>query len=177
MSHYASYLKKDSPDKLGSVGRHDVYISIHESNSRDGTKEFLSGFDQTLANLGIGHRISMIDDSEFGSSGRPDWPYDTSTERIAFLSSCRNKAMESIQSPDDQVRIPDWAEYTKIIFLDDIVFKWQDIIELIVTKLPVRADEGGGEGRGEGKEDYHLACAMDFGSTGMSLPFSLCGVT
>lgn len=67
--------------------------------------------------------------------------------------------MEPIQSIDDDIRIPDWRDYTKVIFLNDIRFKWQDIIKLILTELPGSANQG---------EGYDLACAMDFGSSGTS---------
>ena len=83
------------------------------------------------------------------------WPYGTSPERISFLAKCRNKAMEPLQSPDDKVRLPDWRDYTKIIFLNDIRFMWKDVVRLILTELP--------QSQGVG---YDLACAMDFGSSG-----------
>jgi hypothetical protein len=67
--------------------------------------------------------------------------------------------MEPIQSTDDDVRIPDWRDYTKVIFLNDIRFKWEDIVKLILTELPGAASEENG---------YDLACAMDFGSSGTS---------
>lgn len=133
------------------MGRHDVFISIYESNSWDGTKEYLTEFDQSLAQLGVDYRIISVDNDP-GKS----WAYGTSPERIAFLAKCRNKAMEPLQSDDDQVRIHNWHDYTKVLFLNDIRFTWQDMVKLITTKV-----EGSEEA-----EDYDLACATDFGSSG-----------
>lgn len=139
------------------VGRHDVYVSIYESNSFDGTKPFLHGFNTSLTDLGISHRINMVD-KDLDSK----WPYGTSPERISFLAKCRNKALEPLQSPDKAVRVPDWMDYTKIIFLNDIRFQWEDIVELILTDT--------GDGKSNRREGYDLACAMDYGSAGTLLP-------
>lgn len=136
------------------MGRYDVYVSVYESNSWDGTKEFLKRFDNSLTDLGVKHRIVTVDNDP----GK-HWPYGTSPERIAFLAKCRNKAMEPIQSADDDVRIPDWQDYTKLLFLNDIRFQWQDIVTLIGTK-------GEGDEKRDGEPDYDLACAMDYGSSG-----------
>lgn len=107
-----------------------------------------------MTRLGVDHRIlSVADDPGH------QWPYGTSPERIAFLAKCRNKAMEPIQDPDQALRIPDWREYTKVLFLNDIHFRWQDMVKLILTRL---------EGQSEG-EEYDLACAMDFGASGTAL--------
>lgn len=132
------------------MGRENLFISIYESNSRDRTQTFLHGFDQSLSNLNVDHRILTVENDPGAQ-----WPYGTSPERIKFLAHARNMAMEPLQSPDDSVRLPDWEGFTKVIFLNDIQFRWQDIVRLIGTRI-------------EGKEDeeYDLACAMDFGSSG-----------
>jgi hypothetical protein len=64
--------------------------------------------------------------------------------------------LEPLQSPNNSIRLPDWQKYTKVIFLNDIVFRWQDIIELIASRV-----EGENEDKG-----YDLACAMDFTASG-----------
>lgn len=110
----------------------------------------MHGFNQSLSELNVRHRILSIDNDPGAQ-----WPYGTSPERIQFLAHTRNMAMEPIQSPDDSVRLPDWQEYTKVIFLNDIEFRWQDIVNLITTRIEGQEDEG-----------YDLACAMDFGSSG-----------
>jgi hypothetical protein len=83
------------------------------------------------------------------------WPYGTSPQRIEFLARLRNKAMEPIQSADSDVRIENWGEFTKVIYLNDIRFEWEDIVRLIATRV-----------EGKENEDYDVACAMDFGEYG-----------
>lgn len=131
------------------VGRHDVFLSIYESKSGDETQALLHGFNQSMANLDVNHRILSVQDDPGGQ-----WPYGTAPERIQFLAHARNMALEPLQSPDNSIRLPNWQEYTKIIFLNDIVFRWQDIVDLIATRV---------EGEEEG---YDMACAIDYGSSG-----------
>ncbi|WVQ93720.1 hypothetical protein IAU59_000797 [Kwoniella sp. CBS 9459] len=132
------------------LGREDVFVSIYESNSRDRTKSLLSVLNNTLTNLSISHRIVTAEDNKHW------WPYQTSSERIAYLASARNKALEPIQSADDNVRIPDWEGYTKVLFLNDIWYSWQSMARLLDTKV-----------QGEEEEEYDQACAMDFFASGL----------
>lgn len=133
-----------------TVGKHNVFVSIYESNSRDGTVAHLQAFDKTLADAHIRRRII----TNFHDPGA-DWPYGTSPERIEFLARARNRVMEPLQSEHDGIRLDDWESFTKVIFLNDILFKWQDMMELIETRL-------------DDSDGYDLACAMDFGSAGKS---------
>ena len=64
--------------------------------------------------------------------------------------------MEPLQSPDDSVRLPDWNEFTKVIFLNDVLFDWPAIVRLLGTSVD------GGEA------DYDLACGIDYGQSGES---------
>ncbi|WVF66089.1 hypothetical protein IAT40_000828 [Kwoniella sp. CBS 6097] len=132
------------------LGREDVFVSIYESNSRDRTKSLLSVLNNTLTNLSISHRIVTAEDNKHW------WPYQTSSERIAYLANARNKALEPIQSADDAVRIPDWEGYTKVLFLNDIWYSWQSMARLLDTKV-----------EGEEDEEYDQACAMDFFASGL----------
>lgn len=135
------------------MGRHNLFLSIYESNSSDGTQNFLNGFRSSLTDLDVRYRILSVDNDP-GSQ----WPYGTSPERIQFLAHARNMAIEPLQSQDDSIRLLDWQEFTKVIFLNDIQFRWQDIVSLIATRI-------------KGEEDlaYDLACSMDFGSSGKSV--------
>jgi hypothetical protein len=67
-------------------------------------------------------------------------------------------AMEPLQSSDDLIRVGNWQDFTKVIFLNDVQFRWQDIINLISTRI-----------KGKEDQEYDLACAMDFGSSGKSV--------
>jgi hypothetical protein len=90
------------------------------------------------------------------------WPYGTSPQRIEFLARLRNQAMEPIQSADPDTRLENWREFTKVIYLNDIRFEWEDIVRLIATRVEGKEDE-----------DYDVACAMDFGEYGKSWGISL----
>lgn len=132
------------------VGLNKVFISIYESNSDDGTGVFLAEYRESLDGLGIPNQVlPMVKDE--GET----WPYGTSPQRIEFIARLRNKAMEPIQSADSDVRLENWRDFTKVIYLNDIRFKWEDIIRLIATRVEGKEDE-----------DYDVACAMDFGEYG-----------
>ena len=133
------------------MGIENVYISIAESNSKDRTKILLGQFDRLLTQLDIGHRIHTEDNSNRW------WPYGTAPERVRYLAEVRNKAMEPIQSPDDALRLPNTADFTKIVFINDIYFSWQSIVRLLATRTDGKDDLPG---------DYDLACAIDYGNSG-----------
>lgn len=134
-----------------SVGEQNVFISIAESNSKDGTKLLLSDFDNLLTNLNIPHRITLETNSD------RSWPYGTSPERISYLAAVRNKALEPIQSDNESIRLSDAESFTKVVFLNDIYFSWQSIVRLLATRL---------DGRTDLPSDYDLACAFDYGESG-----------
>lgn len=121
-------------------------MSVYESNSRDATPELLRDFGKRLDAQGVAHRI-VSDTTERW------WPYATSPERIRFLADARNKAMEPLQSPSADIRLTDYDSYTKVLFLNDVLFTWEGAMNLLATK---RDYDG----------DYDLACAMDFGASG-----------
>lgn len=83
------------------------------------------------------------------------WPYATSPQPIEFLAKLRNKAMEPIQSADPNTRLPIWREFTKVVFLNDILPFEADIVRLMATRV-----------KGQENEAYDMACAIDFGEYG-----------
>lgn len=139
-----------------SVGPENTFVSIYESNSDDSTPDLLAEFADDLSHLGVAHRI-LSDESERW------WPYGTAPERIQFLAAARNKALEPLQSPDDSVRLADYDTFTKVVFLNDVVFTWQGVVRLLATSWD--GDEG--------EDGYDLACAMDYYQAG---ELWLCGV-
>ena len=113
----------------------------------------LKHFAKTLQSRGIAHRLDMSD-----ANAERWWPYSTSRERIFFLAGVRNKALEPIQSHDEAIRIPGHDTFTKIIFLNDIYFSYESIVRLLASRIDGDATLPG---------DYDLACAIDYGSSGL----------
>ena len=107
-----------------------------------------------------------------GEDDRRWWPYDTSPERIQYLAQARNKVLEPLQSVDPAVRLDNYQEFDKLIFINDVLFQWEDIVRLIATK--VRKDDNGDDNE-EGKrerddeyaDEYDMACGTDFGTSGV----------
>nr|XP_018266885.1 uncharacterized protein I303_00865 [Kwoniella dejecticola CBS 10117]OBR89043.1 hypothetical protein I303_00865 [Kwoniella dejecticola CBS 10117] len=137
------------------LGRENTYVSIYESNSKDSTKKLLNVLNNTLENLTIPHKIVTDEDNKHW------WPFPTAVERIEYLANARNRAMEPIQSEDDAIRTQNYGEFTKIIFLNDIWFKYEDLVSLIDTRF---TDEQGNESK---FGDYDQVCAMDFCAAGL----------
>ena len=127
-----------------------MFISIYESNSDDGTGLYLAEYRKSLDALGIPNQVVPM-----GKDEGESWPYGTSPQRIEFLAKLRNKAMEPLQDADPDTRLENWRDFTKIVFLNDILFEWEDIVRLIATRV-----------EGKENEDYDVACAMDFGEYG-----------
>ncbi|WOO85796.1 uncharacterized protein LOC62_07G009282 [Vanrija pseudolonga] len=132
------------------LGPSNTFVSIYESNSKDKTPELLADLATRLTHLGVPNRVISEKTARW-------WAYGTSPERIGFLSAARNKAIEPLQSPDVELRLPDYHEFTKIVFLNDIFFSWQSAVRLLTTSLDGKPGEDG----------YDLACGMDFNGAGL----------
>jgi alpha-1,3-mannosyltransferase len=126
----------------------NIYISIYESNSSDGTQELLKAFALVLAARGVRHRIIC------GSEKR-QWGELNSVERIQFLKGVRNKALEPLASLDPLVRLDDAQRWQsgRTLFLNDILFDWKDAVKL----LNDRTDDG---------HEFDMICGIDYGPVG-----------
>jgi hypothetical protein len=124
------------------VGEKNIFISIYESNSVDNTQQLLAAFDSELAKRHIRHRILSEKTHRYWSN---------SWERIEFLQGIRNRALEPIASTNEAVRLSDCEKWKdgRVVFLNDIVFEWQDVVKL----LDARTDDG---------HIFDLICGMDF---------------
>lgn len=141
-------------------------MSIYESNSVDKTKTYLETLNHTLSNLHIDHRIIATSDD------RRWWPYGTSPERIQYLAQARNKVLDPLQSPDPAVRLENYQDFDKVIFINDVLFQWEDLVRLIATRVR-KDDDVKAVGEGADKDDdvyadeYDMACGIDFGTSGL----------
>lgn len=130
------------------LGPDNVFVSIHESGSRDGTKEELHSLGVRLQKLGAGHYINTVDLSQDMNRIMP--PYGPGhvqvdgqrlLRRIPWLAELRNMNLVPLQ---DLAR--KGVFFDKVLFLNDIVFTSDDALELLSTR-------GG---------DYAAACGFDF---------------
>lgn len=122
-----------------AVGPDNTYISIYESNSADRTPRLLTLFASHLDTLGIPHRVVTA------KTGTRHWPHKASAERIAYLAEARNAALEPISSSDERKRMEAWEEWmdsdgnggkrARVVFLNDVVFDWRGVIDLLETRL------------------------------------------
>ena len=113
------------------LGINNVYISIFENgDSKDKTAFYLNNFHEYLEEKKIPNKIVTTHIIE--KKGK---------KRIEFLSEIRNKALEYLYE------IPNINfNKTRIIFLNDIIYNYQDVIKLISTN----------------KRDYDVVCPLDF---------------
>jgi hypothetical protein len=148
------------------IGPRNVFVSVYESGSWDGSKAALQMLDDVLANNSIPRSIVLDETTHLDeisrSPGAKDWvktPRGKSElRRIPYLAKLRNIAMQPLYELENTGVV-----FDKVLFLNDVVFqvrpplampygviaefrKTSDIRELLSTR-------GG---------DYAAACALDF---------------
>ncbi|KAK9766832.1 hypothetical protein K7432_003795 [Basidiobolus ranarum] len=123
-----------------TIGSASVYISIVESNSKDGTKKFLKSFGNILDQRGIHHRILMSDDKDKGNRV---------ANRIPFMAEIRNQVLEPFFETYSATNKSE--KYDQILFFNDIVFTSEQILHLLNTN----------------DMDYDMACSFDFDLSGL----------
>lgn len=116
---------------INYVGKDNVYVSIVENgDSTDATRDQLAVFEKVLNQENIPNKI--VTEKIY---------YKNKNDRIGFLAPIRNAALEPIY------RDINWNyDEFMIVFFNDIIFKWQDIVKLIMTN----------------DMNYDMTCGMDF---------------
>lgn len=140
-----------------TLGPENVWISIHESGSQDGTKRELHMLDMRLRELGAGTDIKMAD---LGEDMHTMMPKDGSgwlevkgkrrLRRIPWLAGLRNINIESLTRLTAKNITLD-----KILFLNDVVFTSDDALELLRTH----------------NGEYAAACGFDYARLWPSIAF------
>ena len=116
---------------ISYLGTSNVYVSIFENgDSKDLTGEYLEDFREYLNELSIPNKIITTKQLEKGNK-----------DRIVFMAMLRNKALEFLY----EISPLDWNS-TTILFFNDIIYNYQDIINLISTN----------------NGDYDAVCGMDY---------------
>ena len=124
------------------LGKENVILSIVENgDSRDKTREYLKEFKNYLDKIKILNKFILRKEVE--DPRRKIYPFfKYGPLRIVFYSKLRNKCLDFIYE------IPNLDfDNTKVIFFNDVYYKYEDIINLISTN----------------NEDYDAVCGMDFG--------------
>jgi hypothetical protein len=98
----------------------DVFVSIYESGSTDGTAVALEQFAFVLSHFQIPYKIV--------TGGR--WTRQAIKPRIEHLAKIRNAVLQPLY---DQPR----NTYTQIIFLNDILFCVEDVLTLIQSQVSI----------------------------------------
>jgi len=139
------------------IGPSNIFISIYESNSQDGTQEMLRKFKEELVELGVGNEVVTKE----GTRGQ----WVNSSARITYMAGIRNKLLEPLRVMGDQ----DGRSFEKVVFFNDVYFDWSAPLP-----LPVLLGRGTNPRIGsivhllKTKDgDYDLACALDFDGVGM----------
>ena len=123
------------------LGKENVIISIVENgDSKDKTRDYLKKFKVYLDQNKIINKFILMKEVE--DPRKKFHPFKKNGPlRIKFFSTLRNKYLDFIYE------IPNLNfENTKIIFFNDIYYKYEDIINLISRN----------------NEDYDAVCALDF---------------
>jgi len=135
-----------------------AYVSIFESNSFDETPSKLSSLKEQLVQYKIGNTIISGDQGNL-LGGLPFAPGDPSTgNRISHLARLRNLALQPLL--DQRAR---GISYQKVIFLNDVLFCFQDIVRLLSHEADISC---GYDFNGPVFWDNWV---MDYGSTDYSL--------
>ena len=121
---------------INYLGPENVMVSIIENgDSKDRTRNYLVEYQKYLNDINVINEINM--DHEICKQNGTMNVY----KRIDFLSRLRNRAFNLIYN----TKKFDYLN-TKIIYLNDIIYTYEDIVKLLATN----------------NEDYDSVCAMDF---------------
>ena len=113
------------------LGKNQVIVSIVENgDSTDKTRKYLNYFENYLINNKV---INVIDMKKKEKKEGVD--------RIRFLAKLRNRSLDFLYRIADL----DFSN-TKIIFMNDIIYRYEDIVKLIFTN----------------NGNYDTVCAMDY---------------
>ncbi|OJD30977.1 polysaccharide export protein [Diplodia corticola] len=139
-------------DLVQHLGPSNVFVSILESGSWDGSKAALRELDAKLEAMQVPrsiildpttHKDELEREPKPGSS-KPGWIWTPrgrqELRRIPYLANLRNRVMEAMHTTDDA------KPFTKVLWLNDVVFTTTDVLTLLSTN----------------NGHYAAACSLDF---------------
>ncbi len=119
---------------IDQLGPNNVYLSIFENNSTDATPQLLQDFEKQLK---CNHKIVTT---------KLNLHDHQSLSRIAYLAMVRNHALKPLLHDKSIVPVNGSRRFSKILFLNDVVFTSQDALRLLLTH----------------HGNYAATCALDF---------------
>lgn len=116
----------------------NVYVSVYEGGSNDGTKKALSQLADSLRQLNVNNSIELdaeshkdvISKTSPGSSGWLHTPRGEELRRIVHLSNVRNRALKPLSDLNKA-----GVNFNKILYLNDIVFSVSNHAEAYCNTL------------------------------------------
>ena len=126
---------KEMKKLIDYLGEENVIISIVENgDSKDNTRKYLKDFQNYLQKRNVINKFSLT--KEIEDTRNENKPFS----RIEYYSKLRNKCLEFIY----ELNYIDF-ENTIVIFFNDIIFRYEDVINLLSTN----------------KEDFDAVCGFD----------------
>ncbi|CAK7226959.1 hypothetical protein SBRCBS47491_006407 [Sporothrix bragantina] len=130
-------------------GYSNVYVSVYESGSWDGTKAALQELDVRMGQHNIARRIVIDNTTHADVMASPPadgkgWVKDedgkSRLRRIPYLAGLRNKVLEPLWEQQER-----GVNYDHILFLEDVLFRANEVETLLSTN----------------NGNYEAACAVD----------------
>ncbi|KAJ7492035.1 cryptococcal mannosyltransferase 1-domain-containing protein [Mycena latifolia] len=113
------YWIKEFTKVIYYLGSDNIFVSIVESNSWDGTAELLDEWKVTLDGMGVAHAIRTRDQTITRPAEMPG------NVRIDFLSAVRNLVLAPLVEK---------GGYDVVLFSNDVLIEAESVIELLKTK-------------------------------------------
>ena len=140
MEELISFYLEEMKKLINYLGENNVIISIVENgDSTDSTRTFLKDFQNYLNGKKIINKFVL--NHEIDDPRKMNFPFlKYSRLRIEYYAQLRNKCLEFLYELQD-------VDYnnTMILFFNDVVFKYEDIINLLSTN----------------NQDYDVVCGLD----------------
>ncbi|VDB88503.1 unnamed protein product, partial [Peniophora sp. CBMAI 1063] len=132
-----STIAQELPVVLEWIGVKNVFITIYEDGSSDGTQEYLGDLGRLFDALGVAHQIVSYGDSRHANK--------EGNRRIAVLAAARNAALSPLFT--GQATLALGGEPHEIFFVNDIFFCAPDLLEVLLQYR---------------QQGMHQACATDW---------------
>ena len=118
------------------LGPQNVFVSVYESGSWDGSKDALRSLDERLGALGVARNITLSSRThkdELDAAPKKEGWIETSEggpelRRIPYLAALRNRTLKDLLELYEQ-----GIEFDKVLFLNDVIFTVRGFSLLVVV--------------------------------------------